>query len=278
MDCMCTYIHIYYVHSTFRGRRVTMAALKTAMTFIAVLLAMEATITLSDGTPTFIQYPASPVPGAQGSNISLTCVAVGTGEQDTVIVQGPNPLTGSKLSIIYELAKEADPYEPYKGNYSVTHTWSNGTTVVAMTILDFQPGDVGTYKLSVGFLIGSGVNVTELVVPDATAKTTVTSQTTKGGLVNTTAVDPTGSTSGGGLPGWATAIIVVASLILASACIYLIYRWRNSRTPAQDPPVRYDPVKNGDADPNVQVLNGVGKQGGQVGAEELNGARVAVGV
>ncbi|KAI8504689.1 hypothetical protein Bbelb_178070 [Branchiostoma belcheri] len=252
-----------------------MAALKTAMTFIAVLLAMEATITLSDGAPTFIQYPASPVTGAQGSNISLTCVAVGTGEQDTVIVQGPNPLTGSKLSIIYELAKEADPYEPYKGNFSVTHTWSNGTTVVAMTILDFQPGDVGTYKLSVGFLIGSGVNVTaELVVPDATAKTTVTSQTTTGGRVNTTSVDQTGSTSGGALPGWATAIIVtgVVLAIIAIAILVIYVRWRSSGTPPKEPPVRYTPVTNGDADPNVKVLDGMGKY--EVGAEEVRAEEV----
>ncbi|XP_066279623.1 uncharacterized protein [Branchiostoma lanceolatum] len=202
------------------------------------------------GSAMFIQYPPPKVKGSQGDNILLAFAANGTEEDDLIIIQGPNPTTGSKKlrEIFVNRRVQKDPEELFKDNFTVNFAWSEGITVVNLTIPDLQSGDEGTYKLSVAFLIGPDINVTMnvLIGPNDGVKvnTTANPQTTSGSNVNTTEL--TGSTSGGGLPDWAAILIGIVFAIII-AIVIIVYKRRNSGPPPQALP-RYDPVNNRDRD------------------------------
>ncbi|XP_066288736.1 uncharacterized protein [Branchiostoma lanceolatum] len=246
-----------------------------------ILLVLWTTATFSGGAPTFIQYPPAKVEGSQGDNILLSFAANGTEEDGLIIIQGPNhPINDSKKQrIIFEQGTGQEKLlEPFKSNFSVITGWSGGVTLVNLTILDLQPGDEGAYQLSVS-LIHRGpdvyVTINELNSPDdgVTVNTTVTPRTTSGSNVNTT--ERAGSTSGGGLPSWAIALIVLVVLAIIIAIVVFVYKRRNSGPPPQAHP-RYDPVNNRDQDRHgngviqpAQELNGVGSHGRENGAEEV---------
>ncbi|XP_066288739.1 uncharacterized protein [Branchiostoma lanceolatum] len=240
---------------------------------VAVGLLLGTIATISDGAraPTFVQHPPSTVRGTRGDNLLLTVVVNGTDELDPIVIQGPNPITGSnKLVPIFERGTgQENPHEPFKGNFSVSTDWSGGVTVVNMTILDVQSGDEGTYMFSMAFHAGPGINVTVNELnghnDGVTVNTTVT-----GSKVNTT--ESTGS--GEGLTGGAIAGIVIGLVIAAMAVagIYL-YKRRNSGIPPPDPQIVYVPVDkeahdNGDV-PGAQEPNGVGRHGREDGPEEV---------
>ncbi|XP_035679043.1 uncharacterized protein LOC118417557 [Branchiostoma floridae] len=239
----------------------------TAPTWTSVIpiILFSGATTLTDGSAMFIQYPPSTVEGGQGDDKLLSFAANGTEEHESIVIQGPNPITGSnKFVPVYELgAGEEDPHEPFKGNFSVSIAWFNGITVVNLTILDFQLGEVGLYKLSVGFHTGPDINVTmnDLNGSDEgiTNNTAATALMTTGSHVNNT-----GSASSGGLPGGSIAAIVIVvvlpiiAIVVAGGCIY---KRRNGRPP-QVPPQRYDPVHNGGRDPHDNRFM-QGDQGGR---------------
>ncbi|XP_078607686.1 uncharacterized protein LOC144879785 [Branchiostoma floridae x Branchiostoma japonicum] len=218
--------------------------------------------TLAEGA-NFSQYPPPMVSVAQGDDVLLSFLIDGRTDRDAIVIQGPNPITGSnKFVPVYELgAGEEDPHEPFKGNFSVNIAWFDGITVVNLTILDFQHGEAGLYKLSVGFHTGPDINVT--IVADLPVINTTSILETKTG--NT--MVPTGSTSPGGrLPGWAVALIVLATFAVLTAVAIVIYKWRTSGTRRENQE-RYTAVKKEahdnvdtrqDAEANVIEMNGIG--------------------